>query len=398
NWYSPRFSAYSFALARLNEYEADGIAAQLSSANNTASALVKLPVYASHFEQQFWPKFSEQIHQHPKPVVLPYADMINFIETQPLVDTQVQSAIEFARKEVTNYHDPHPCLSDRLKALEVEDVSFQQTTQCAGKTLLADTLEAIANQLDQHWLVGSQEQWQQEHLNIKHEKDTLAQLQRQTMSNLTQDELWQLAILTEKFNDEEQSLPLYKSYHNQYSDDCKGSFALGRLQLAQFDESGLELLELATKMDEFIEPAGQLAYHYLVTQDKTEQAQYWLDKVHSLEQIYHKAEQERASISAKDTIIKPIINQQDFDYLIAQVKAHKKVKTVWVAQKQLKYFTQSAVFVFAIEGKSGFYLSDNLAQKVVEKVEVQSNHLLFVLSKSNDAKLFKKVVAIGQQV
>lgn len=43
NWYSPRFSAYTFPLARMNEYEADAIAAQITSPQTVAEALVKPP-------------------------------------------------------------------------------------------------------------------------------------------------------------------------------------------------------------------------------------------------------------------------------------------------------------------------------------------------------------------
>jgi hypothetical protein len=47
NWYAPYFSAYSFVLARVQEYEADRCALQLSGKQVAAQALIKMELKAA---------------------------------------------------------------------------------------------------------------------------------------------------------------------------------------------------------------------------------------------------------------------------------------------------------------------------------------------------------------
>ena len=54
DWYAPRFSAYSFPLARFNEYEADSISASLTSAGDAGEALVNVHVTAPYIDQNYW--------------------------------------------------------------------------------------------------------------------------------------------------------------------------------------------------------------------------------------------------------------------------------------------------------------------------------------------------------
>ena len=68
-WYAPRFSAYSFALARNNEYEADKVSAKLTSPDIAAKALVNVHATAPYIEEKFWkslqaggPLFEEENH------------------------------------------------------------------------------------------------------------------------------------------------------------------------------------------------------------------------------------------------------------------------------------------------------------------------------------------------
>jgi Zn-dependent protease with chaperone function len=54
HWYAPYFNAYSFALARGNEYEADAISVRLTSVKAAAQALVSTHVRSDALHQHYW--------------------------------------------------------------------------------------------------------------------------------------------------------------------------------------------------------------------------------------------------------------------------------------------------------------------------------------------------------
>ena len=55
DWYAPYFNAYSFVLARANEYEADATAARVAGADPAAQALIRVNLAAEHLHREFWP-------------------------------------------------------------------------------------------------------------------------------------------------------------------------------------------------------------------------------------------------------------------------------------------------------------------------------------------------------
>lgn len=63
NWYAPYFNAYSFALARANEYEADAISAKLTSADALAQCLVAVSIYADLQVNHYWQPFIDSGNQ-----------------------------------------------------------------------------------------------------------------------------------------------------------------------------------------------------------------------------------------------------------------------------------------------------------------------------------------------
>ena len=150
--------------------------------------------------------------------------------------------------------------------------------------------------------------------------------------------------------------------------------------------------------DEFIEPACHLAYSYLVDNERIDEASEWQTKAYNIQDVYRSAQLERQQITRKDVIIKSEVSTDSLEPLLNQIKQNDKVKEVWLAQKVVHQFTDSPVLVFALKAKRGFYLSDNLAEKILEKLEISSDETVFILTKGNDSRLFKKVLKVGEQL
>jgi beta-lactamase regulating signal transducer with metallopeptidase domain len=54
-WYVPLLDVHSFVLRRINEYEADRVAANIAGTKNFASALVSLEIAQQFLNEKFWP-------------------------------------------------------------------------------------------------------------------------------------------------------------------------------------------------------------------------------------------------------------------------------------------------------------------------------------------------------
>ena len=78
-WYAPRFTAYSFALARNNEYEADAMSAALTSKTAAAQALINVHVAAPYVNNHYWRSFFKKADEHPEPQEMPWAGLANFL-------------------------------------------------------------------------------------------------------------------------------------------------------------------------------------------------------------------------------------------------------------------------------------------------------------------------------
>ena len=398
NWYSPRFSAYSFALARLNEYEADSVSAELCSNSVASSALLKLPAYSHFIQDKHWDTFNHSVLEVSQPKTLPYAGLIQFMAANKIEYAEAQTAIEHAKKETTNYQDTHPCLTDRLAALKGEGVVFTATNISAATELFKDKISDVAAMLDKQWQQVNAEAWRDEFERAQQEKTKLQSLKSIDLEELSKDDLWQRAVLTEKFGLQPDPIELFRVFNQRYPEDQDGQFALGRLSLGRGDESGLALLESAASKNELLEISSRVAYGYLIDKERQDEAEVWLQKMYSLEQLYRAAGLERQAINTKDYIEPTTVSEDVLEEIITQIKQHKKVKAAWVAQKRVENFVESQVLIFAIQPKRGFYLSDNLAEKVISSLEITSDNVVFVLTKSVNKNIYNRVKALGQQV
>ena len=67
DWFWPQFNAHAFVLSRSNEYEADRIAATLTSTKAAASALGRVALAARFYEEKFLPDIWLRANQEPTP-------------------------------------------------------------------------------------------------------------------------------------------------------------------------------------------------------------------------------------------------------------------------------------------------------------------------------------------
>lgn len=117
DWYSPQFEAYSFALARNNEYEADAIAAELTSPEIATRALVNVHATAPYVDQQYWEQYFKYADQQEHPPYTPFTGLARFLVDNPMAREVMLEHIKTSMEVETHYADTHPSLKDRVRAL-----------------------------------------------------------------------------------------------------------------------------------------------------------------------------------------------------------------------------------------------------------------------------------------
>lgn len=118
NWYAPYFNAYSFSLARANEYEADQIAVQLTSTQDLSEGLVGMYVVADGFFNHFYRQLEQQAIEHAELTPEVYTRIKQAFAAHSFEPEEVKRVIRRSLKMKTGTEDTHPALRDRLAAVQ----------------------------------------------------------------------------------------------------------------------------------------------------------------------------------------------------------------------------------------------------------------------------------------
>ncbi|MEN8141500.1 MAG: M48 family metallopeptidase [Thermodesulfobacteriota bacterium] len=398
NWYSPRFAAYSFALARSHEYEADMIAARLTSPAITAAALVNSHVAAGYLDNSYWSRFFKQADQQPAPTAGPWAELANFWLAERGTDPYLANLLAENLKEETEFSDTHPALRDRLAALAVAADLPGPTAESAAKVWLARGYATVIGDFDRDWLEYNGEKWRQRYDYVLASKKTMTELAGKEVAELADEELWRLAILSEEFAGDEKALPLLREYQRRQPDDMDGAFVLGRILARAEDEELLAQLKIAISSPSLAVEACQLAHHYLQSRGRAEESEWWRQVAIRQEERDEESQRERGLLQVDDNLGPAReLSDEDRAAIVAALSARGDVKKAWLAAKELKHYPEVPALAIAVQLR-GFIVSANKkSDEIAAELEVPGT--LFLVPKNGDFKpLAKKIIKHGERL
>ncbi|KQY81107.1 M48 family metallopeptidase [Pelomonas sp. Root1444] len=160
NWYFPRFAAKTFALARQDEYEADGIAGRLLGAEVAAAALVEIEVKGAWLQQRFWAGHWRTAATAALPAG-PFQAMRVQLTEAPEAGF-AREALRQALARVSNLADTHPSLRDRVASLGGQAV-LPEWSRRGCLSLLGDGAERWMGHFDKQWCKDNANGWKQHH-------------------------------------------------------------------------------------------------------------------------------------------------------------------------------------------------------------------------------------------
>jgi len=350
-WYAPYFNAYSFTLARANEYEADRIAAESTSADDLSSALVGTEVMSQLFFADYWQQLEKQAMEDPVLKATAYTQLQQAIEKFELSAEKIQNQVNKALKIKTTNDNTHPALKDRVEAIGGRTTFDFNPNKAAAKTWFGSSFADIMTNLANNWVSWNQAHWEELHAQGKQAKIRLDEINNK--DNLSTEELVEKAHIQLFLEGQKSALPTFKVIYQQDPNEPSALYYLGTALLDRDNSKGLNLLNKLLSHDEYGQTAGQRLYAYYEANDMPTEADEVLLKIEKnidAEELFFN---ELAEIKATDKFYVLDLSAVDRDKLKASLKKYPAIKHIWVAGRRLKTRPDCQVCILLFELHEG---------------------------------------------
>lgn len=306
-WYAPYFNAYTFVLARADEYQADAASAELVGAANAAHALKRVNVIAPQHRRFMEQTFDRIAHEPapPRDLMQRWAAQA----TAPVPGADAARWLEDALDREGHFTDSHPTLRARLQALAALPASPEPLEvpppPVAGATAaaawLGPLLEALRGEFQSTWAEEVQQPWAERHAEALKQRARLAELA--AIETRTADEELERLRLTLRLEPEADLREPLAAFNAQHADHAVGLFLEGRVRLGKQDAAGIALLERAMALDpEATKPVCELVHAFLQGRGDEAAAESWAERWRQRDALETLRGQQLARLDANDEL------------------------------------------------------------------------------------------------
>jgi Zn-dependent protease with chaperone function len=352
-WYAPFFNAYSYPLARANEFEADATSARLVSPGAAAQALTAVNVVGSWLEERYWPQIHRQADHLPQPAFAPYSSMGKL--AGDLEPEAIHKWLKQALSRKTTTDDTHPSLSERLGALSEKPKLLLPAPGEAADRLLGGALERITRAFDERWRDRILPSWQERHQEMQEGRKRLAELE--AMTELSLQEEFDRASLTESCGgDADKALERFRALHARAPEDPVVLFNLGWRLLQRDDDAGMRLLEEAMQRDEReIVRCSEALRDYCWRTGRKEQAHEWHRRHVERAKLERAAMKERDEVRLGDKFERHGLDAAALARLQAELGAVAGLRKAYFVRKRVQHMPEKPCYVlgFTVAGWLG---------------------------------------------
>ncbi|MDH5641013.1 MAG: M48 family metalloprotease [Nitrospira sp.] len=398
-WYSPFFNAYSFVLAREQEYEADRNAAYLVGPHCMKDTLASLSVVGRLLEESFWPMLDQRNRETVHPPDGYLEDLAQSIQN-PDHREQIQQFFGETMQEQTGYTDTHPSLADRLAALTTvparkgdppASVSIPQLLgsddESAGQYYLGGTCKALCKRLNREWIEQIREPWKKKYDEKQDAQIRMLELRKKSSEGeLTEEELWDYAMTTELLEGGTAAITALRQLVDRSPDHVSANFALGRLLLANGDRTGLERLEQAVEKDrDAFLSAAALAEAFLIRTGQHEEAAIYRERAMERRELLAQAEEERQHITPDDLFLPHDLSREEARALAHELSALAEIGEAYLLRKRVRVMPNVPAYVLVVVPRYPWYewredtKNEALLAKLSQEIPLPSNTYILVL-------------------
>ena len=160
-------TAYSFVLAREQEYEADRFASRVAGKEEMGRALVAMEVQGARLARGYWPVLFRQAAVQPDPPAGVFQSLRDTVRAPYAVEDR-KRWLGAALNRRTGNEDTHPSLADRLKALGVAPPSRDAALRgpsgvTAADRCLGTALPDLVDRVEALWREAVKPGWRAKH-------------------------------------------------------------------------------------------------------------------------------------------------------------------------------------------------------------------------------------------
>ncbi len=399
DWHDPILQAYFSVFVRVNEHQADAMAARVTSRRTFAETLAEVQVSEQLLNDRFWDRLTEQCETTPVVNRKVYTELHDFIRSRPFSEEERQRCLSEQLESKTDREGTHPSLQERLKPL-VERVTLPEAPrQNAAEAFLGEQLAVVLQELDRQWAEENAAAWKERHTYVRQGKEALQRLEeKHRAGEMTPGELWDLAAWTEQLKPQTDPLPLYRMAWSKNREDPEAAYAVGRLLLERRDASGVGFLEsVIENHPRLAVPACELARDYFLARGDDTAAQQYRLRAETFMDVEAQAEAERAALTAADAYLAHGLERESLEAIREQLEKFENIRHVWICRKQVAHFPDEPMYVLIYQKKGWFTCEDPLGEAVIEQLELPGEY--FLICKNGDARsLAKKALKVAERI
>ncbi|MGN6828260.1 M48 family metallopeptidase [Paucibacter sp. M5-1] len=350
-WYAPYFNAYTFVLARANEYQADRASAELVGADVAARALKRVNLAGPQYDT-FIQGTLARIRQEAMPpddLAGRWATAARLAPPEPTARQWLQEALQ----RQASVHDTHPVLNLRLQALPGEaqriDELPQPAEHSAAEVWLGVALATLRQRLGRQWRDRVQPAWSARHEELAQQAQRLAELS--ALPAPDREQQLTLLHLRRELEPEFDAVAGYAAFNGQYPEDSVGLFFEGIARLSRDDEQGIALLEQAIRVDiDATLPACESASAYFRRHNDEARAKAWAQRWHERHEFEQRRERERNELDPQHQLCAADLGADAVEQVRALLQHHGKgVVRAYLARRVLPSDSSMPTYVLGLQ-------------------------------------------------
>lgn len=368
-WYSPRFSAYTYALARAQEFEADDWAVQVAGLPATGEALINIWTRGELVQEQFWRPLNHRACREAEVPSGVFAPMLALLR-RPVAREDQRRWLRRTLSRVTDGTDTHPAPAERLaalglpataEALDADEMWPQATADgaaaepvgepSAADALLGAQLGEFLDELESSWRTLSRPAWRQRFeraVAARGRLQVLARAEADTPDHrLPEAGAWERARLElDLAGTPAEAQAAAARFVALWSEHALGQLVLGRLLLDEDDPAGVGHVETAMRLNGRLSADGEDAIAaFLRRSGQGEEAETRRRASVRHVDVLAAAQTERQNVTRKDRFLPHGLDEAQITVLRTQLARHQRVRKVWLARKEVAHHPEQPWYV-----------------------------------------------------
>ncbi len=400
--WAPYFNAYSFVLAREQEYEADRFAGRVAGKEEMGRALIAMEVQGARLARAYWPGLFRQAAVQPDPPAGVFQSLRDTVHA-PYAVEDGKRWLGAALNRRTGNEDTHPSLADRLKALGVAPPSRDAELRGPSGVTAADrylgaALPELVDRVEALWREAVKPGWRAKHQADARGRARLTELEAKAAAGpLTLADAAQRADLVLRPEGEAAATEPLRAVLALEPDHAAANFALAEILLDALDESGVQHIERAVTRDPAARAQGyRRICAFYEAAGRTAEAVAYQRRAWEQGDLLDRAAPERQGVSGGDTLLPHELPEAELASIRALLVAAEDVGEAYIVRKAVRHMPEVPLYIVGVKMRLPWYRyrSESKEQRLIARLAKElpvPGQWLVVALNDHSAKIRRKM-------